>query len=57
MVDETKLTDPNLDFNKLPWISIDCIISNKNIFINLKHNDPSKIYYHIHTSDEWEPFI
>jgi len=41
----------------LPFRTLELIISNKNIFVNLRNADPQKIYYHLNNTQDWYPFI
>ncbi len=33
------------------------MVSNKNIYLNLRHFDPMKIEYNLNKESEWLPFI
>ena len=36
---------------------IDLIFNSKNIWANLQHHDPCRIYYHLHDDTQWLPFV
>jgi len=45
------------DTIETPYESIDLIVSNKNIFMNLRSHDPCSIMYHFHDHNTWYPFL
>jgi hypothetical protein len=52
-VEGKKVNSPDI----LPWGSIELIFNHKNIWANIQHQNPSKIMYELHNTNQWRPFL
>lgn len=52
-VEGKKVNSPDI----LPWGTIELIFNHKNVWANIQHQNPAKIMYELHNTNQWRPFL